>query len=117
MAAAYFVASHPWPSTEEMEARFRWQPHGVEISAVYGAFNHESLKKIYEAGIDSSISRALGQRIAERGGIEALRWNLTAFGSCSPFAFAVDKDVRDSVAAKLRAAWNGIEVRGNSFSV
>ena len=78
----------------------------MALSAEYGQFNHNALKKIYESYIDEALSKKFGADIYARGGFQALTANCDIFKHCTPLA-----DAPPSVAHKaaiLEYYWDGI---------
>jgi len=104
-----WINSHPFPSYEMMCARIDENfdfMRAMALSAEYGQFNHNALKKIYESYIDEALSKKFGADIYARGGFQALTANCDIFKHCTPLA-----DASPSVshkAAILEYYWDGI---------
>ena len=104
-----WINSHPFPSYEMMCARIDENfdfMRAMALSAEYGQFNHNALKKIYESYIDEALSKKFGADIYARGGFQALTANCDIFKHCTPLA-----DASPSVAEHatlLEYYWDGI---------
>jgi len=77
-----FVAQNAYPAYDTMCARMRRAP---EVGGKYGEENHECCKAIYESGLDKVVTRTMGTKIYERGGMDALQACYYALKLFSPF--------------------------------
>ena len=104
-----WINSHPFPSYEMMCARIDKQfdfALSMSLSAEYGEFNHDALKKIYNSNLNEVVCKKVGFDIYNRGGLQALTANCDIFKHCTPLA-----DAPQSVAEQasvLEYYWDGI---------
>ena len=61
-----------------IDERFEFT-QAMALSAEYGQFNHNALKKIYESYIDEVVSKKVGLEIYARGDLQALTANYDIF--------------------------------------
>jgi hypothetical protein len=104
-----YIACHPYPSYDEMINRIEECPFlSMEMYAEYGELNHEYLKQIYESNFNEALTKDLGRKIYERGGLRAMQMNCSAFQYLGPFVDSIDREVRISGMKKLEFLWDGI---------
>ena len=104
-----WINSHAFPSYTEMCARIdeRFEfTQAMALSAEYGQFNHNALKKIYETFMDEVVCKKVGADICARGGLQALTANCDIFTHCTPLADA--PPVVAHQATVLEYYWDGI---------
>ena len=106
-----FVANNPFPSYDNMIQLIETH-QDIELSmsmyAEYGEFNHECLKTIYESGMNRILAREMGQKIYDRGGIEAMQMNYYVFTQYSPFIRATNREIYYNGITCLEYIWDGI---------
>ena len=88
-----------------IDERFEFT-QAMALSAEYGQFNHNALKKIYESYIDEVVSKKVGLEIYARGDLQALTANYDIFMHCTPLADA--PPVVAHQATVLEYYWDGI---------
>ncbi len=105
-----FIASHPFPSYEEVIRIIEGHPDpalSMAMYAEYGRPHHEALKKAYEAGMSREAIRKAGEAIYALGGMQAMQMNYYAFAAASPFRFANDFETYYGYQ-HLQYGWDGV---------
>ncbi len=106
-----YIANNPFPSYDKMIDSIDNHPQmqlGLAMYAEYGKFNHDCLKAIYESGMDEKVAREMGQKIYNRGGMQAMQMNYYVFNHYSPFSKARDQELYYDGSTLLQYLWDGV---------
>ena len=105
-----FVASHPFPTYQEMRGMIERYPDATLSTAMwaeFGRLHHAALKAAYESGMNRDIVRKAGIAIKNMGGMHAMQMNYYIFAHFSPFRLSNNPDIQYAYK-QLEYGWDGV---------
>ncbi len=110
MDVSYYIDANKYPSYEEACDIINMTIDDIDridVIAEYDQTNHRWLESIYKSKFDVELTKNIGKRIYDSGGITAMMMNYYAFQYVSPFRKSENEYIRN-FSKRLDYLWTGV---------